>query len=85
MKEARMEWEITLLDLLDKLNKVMAKYAKRESRELEKAVEMEEPASAAPLDYKAGLRQRAASLTGAQRLRTRRMPVSTAVENGENP
>jgi len=85
MKEARLEWENTFLDLLDKLNKVMGKYAKREQRELEKAVETEEPASAGPLDYKAGLRQRAAALTGARRLRTRRMPVSMAAENGENP
>jgi len=88
MKVAQSDWEITFLDLLDKLNKIMGKYAKREARELEKAVGLEEPASEAPaLDHKAELRKRASALALRHRIPTRRMPTPTAVngDQGENP
>jgi len=86
MKVARLEWEETFLDILDKLNKQLAKYAKREQRELEKNVAGVEPAGSGlstPIDHKAELRKRAATLTGVP-IRTRR-PAPAAAPNGENP
>lgn len=84
MKVARLEWEETFLDILDKLNKQLAKYAKREQRELEKNVAGAEPVGATtPIDHKAELRKRASTLTGVP-IRTRRA-APAAAPNGESP
>jgi len=86
IRVAKLEWEETFLDILDKLNKQLGKYAKREVRELEKNVSgAEAPTSieAAPGNHKAELRKRAAALTGVP-IRTRRIPAPVA-PNGENP
>ncbi len=88
MKVARLEWEETFLDILDKLNKQLAKYAKREQRELEKNVAGVDPAGArdnlTPIDHKAELRKRANTLTGVP-IRTRRAATPAVAHNGENP
>jgi len=85
IRVAKLEWEETFLDILDKLNKQLGKYAKREVRELEKNVAGAEPVGATTLiDHKAELRKRANTLTGVP-IRTRRIPAPTAPNGGGNP
>jgi len=85
IRVAKLEWEETFLDILDKLNKQLAKYAKREQRELEKNVAgaVDPVGATTPIDHKAELRKRANTLTGVP-IRTRRVAASAA-PNGENP
>jgi len=81
LKAARVDWELTFIDILDKINKQLGKYSKREERELKKILGAEEPTSVSvPADHKAELRLRARSLT--PRIRTRRMPAPIR-QNGE--
>lgn len=84
MKAARVDWELTFIDILDKINKQLGKYSKREERELKKILGAEEPTSVnVPADRKAELRLRASSLAGS-RIRTRRIPAP--ISNGDpNP